>query len=83
MCQTIRTGLRASGVVAGMLVFAAGPLQAQLQNQTQIRPTNDLPNPYERVHPWGELPNPYEPGAYDDRGLSSGPRRNRTATSIC
>ena len=51
MCQTIRTGLRASGVVAGMLVFAAGPLQAQLQDQTQIRPTNDLPNPYERVHP--------------------------------
>ena len=31
-------------------------LQAQLRDQTQISPTNDLPNPYERVYPWGELP---------------------------
>ena len=87
MCQTIRIGLRASGVVAGMLAFAAGPLEAQLQDQTQVRPTNDLPNPYERVHPWGELPDPYEPGAYDDLasfiGAEEGPDGNIYLLSRC
>ena len=50
--------------------------QAQLQDQTRISPTNDLPNPYERVYPWGELPT----GAYDERasfiGAEQGPDGN-------
>ena len=50
MRQTIRTGLVGSTLAAGMLGLAVGPVHAQLQDQTQIRPTNDLPGPYERVH---------------------------------
>ena len=87
MCHTIRTGPLVSALAGGMLVLAAGQVHAQLQDQTQIGPTNDLPNPYERVHPWGALPNRYEPGAYDDRasfiGADEGPDGNIYLLSRC
>ncbi len=87
MRQTIRTALVGSTLAAGMLGLAVGPVHAQLQDQTQIRPTNDLPGPYERVHPWGELPNPYEPGAYAARasfiGADEGPDGNIYLLSRC
>jgi len=38
-------------------------LAAQLQDQSRISPTNDLPNPFQRIHPWGELPT----GLYAER----------------
>ena len=80
MRQTLRTGLVGGAVAACLLGLAVGPVHAQLRDQTQVRPTNDLPGPYERVHPWGELPNPYEPGAYDARasfiGADEGPDGN-------
>ena len=72
-------------IPVGLLLFAmlvGGPalhsrdVAAQLQDQTQISPTNDLPNPYDRVYPWGELPT----GAYDERasfiGAEQGPDGN-------
>ena len=87
MWHTIRTGLLVSALAGGMLVMGAGQVRAQLQDQTRIAPTNDLPNPYERVHPWGALPNPYEPGAYDDRasfiGADEGPDGNIYLLSRC
>ncbi len=87
MRQTIRMGLIGGTVAAGMLGLTVGPVHAQLQDQTQVRPTNDLPDPYERVHPWGELPNPYEPGAYDARasfiGADEGPDGNIYLLSRC
>ena len=66
MRHMIRIQLRVIGLVVVLLPLVPGPLQAQLQDQTQVRPTNDLSNPYTRVHPWGELPNAYVPGAYDE-----------------
>ena len=52
-----------------------------------MAPTNDLPNPYARVHPWGELPDPYVPGAYDERasfiGIDEGPDGNIYLLSRC
>ena len=87
MCHSTRPGFLAVVVAVGMLGLSAGETYAQLQDQTQIRPTNDLPNPYERVHPWGELPNPYEPGAYDERasfiGADEGPDGNIYLLSRC
>ena len=66
---------------------AAAPAQAQLQDQTRVAPTNDLPNPYARVHPWGELPDPYVPGAYNERasfiGVDEGPDGNIYLLSRC
>ena len=52
-----------------------------------MAPTNDLPNPYARVHPWGELPDPYVPGAYNERasfiGAGEGPDGNIYLLSRC
>ena len=78
-------------LAVGMLALAglavAAPAGAQLQDQTRVAPTNDLPNPYARVHPWGELAAPYEPGAYDDRasfiGADEGPDGNIYLLSRC
>lgn len=87
MWHSVRTGL-----LAGVLVMGTGSsaveAAAQLQDQTQIRPTNDLPNPYVRVHPWGELhTGPYDPGAYDERssfmGAGEGPDGNLYFMSRC
>ena len=73
-------------LVAALLALAA-PAHAQLEDQTRIAPTNDLPNPYARVHPWGELPDPYEPGAYNERasfiGADEGPDGNIYLLSRC
>ena len=56
---------------------------AQLEDQTRVGPTNDLPNPYERQWPWGELPD----GAYDERasfiGAEEGPDGNIYLLSRC
>ena len=74
------------GLLAAALL-AAAPAGAQLQDQTRVAPTNDLPNPYARVHPWGELPDPYVPGAYDERasfiGIDEGPDGNIYLLSRC
>ena len=74
-------------VLAAALPALAAPAHAQLADQTRIVPTNDLPNPYARVHPWGELPDPYVPGAYDERasfiGADEGPDGNIYLLSRC
>ncbi len=74
-------------VLAAALLALAAPAHAQLEDQTRIAPTNDLPNPYARVHPWGELPAPYEPGAYNERasfiGADEGPDGNIYLLSRC
>ena len=81
MWPSIRAGFLAVAALAGATLVGAPALQsgeaaAQLQDQTQVSPTNDLPNPYERVHPWGELP----AGLYDERssfiGAEQGPDGN-------
>ncbi len=51
MRDSMRSTL-AVGVLSAALL-AAMPAEAQLQDQTRVAPTNDLPNPYARVHPWG------------------------------
>jgi len=82
MSRSIRAGLMAGAtLIAGAALAAvpalqSGDVMAQLQDQSQISPTNALPNPYERVHPWGELPT----GLYDERssfiGAEQGPDGN-------
>ena len=76
MFRSIRTGLLASAALVGVTALQSGEVVAQLKDQTQISPTNALPNPYERVYPWGELPN----GAYNERaafiGAEEGPDGN-------
>ncbi len=76
-----------AAVLAAALLALAAPARAQLQDQTRLAPTNDLPNPYARVHPWGDLPNPYVPGAYDERasfiGADEGPDGNIYLLSRC
>ena len=83
-----KPAVRVVGLLAVVLwLTIAGLAEAQLQDQTRVAPTNDLPNPYVRVHPWGELPNPYEPGAYDARasfiGADEGPDGNIYLLSRC
>ena len=76
MFRSIRTGLLASATLVGVTALQSGEVVAQLKDQTQVSPTNALPNPYERVHPWGELPT----GPYDERasfiGAEQGPDGN-------
>ena len=76
MQRSIFTGLLAGAVLIAAPTFRSGEAQAQLQDQTRVSPTNDLPNPYDRVQPWGELPN----GSYDERasfiGAEEGPDGN-------
>ena len=76
-----------TGGVLALALVTADPAEAQLQDQTRVAPTNDLPNPYARVHPWGELPDPYQPGAYDERasfiGADQGPDGNIYLLSRC
>ncbi len=88
MARSSVIGLCVGAALVGVLVLDAGQASAQLQDQTQVRPTNDLPNPYDRVHPWGELPTgPYDPGAYDARtsfiGADEGPDGNLYFLSRC
>lgn len=58
-------------------------LAAQLRDQTQVVPTNDLPNPYRRVEPWGDVPT----GAYAERasfiGAEEGPDGNLYVLHRC
>ena len=76
-----------AGMLAAALLAPAAPAHAQVQDQTRMAPTNDLPNPYARVHPWGDLPDPYVPGAYDERasfiGADEGPDGNIYLLSRC
>ena len=73
----------AGAALAGVLLASPGALRAQLQDQTQVEPTNDLPTPYVRVHPWGELPH----GAYAERasfiGAEEGPDGSIYLLSRC
>ena len=76
MWPSIRAGLVIGTSLVGVTALQSGDVGAQLQDQTRISPTNDLPNPYARVYPWGELPT----GAYDERasfiGAEQGPDGN-------
>lgn len=73
--------------IAVTLLLAALPLAAdataQIRDQTQIAPTNELPNPYSRVEPWGDVPT----GAYDERasfiGVEEGPDGNLYVLHRC
>jgi streptogramin lyase len=70
-------------LLAIALSLSAGDGAAQIQDQTQIAPTNDLPNPYARVHPWGAVP----AGSYDERtafiGAEEGPDGNIYLLNRC
>jgi sugar lactone lactonase YvrE len=87
MSSVDRFALMRVVLAAALLAGVVAPVEAQLQDQTRVAPTNDLPNPYARVHPWGELPAPYEPGAYDARasfiGADAGPDGNIYLLSRC
>ncbi|MDE0083853.1 MAG: hypothetical protein OYK82_12470 [Gammaproteobacteria bacterium] len=81
-----------AALVAAIVALATGlfpaPAVGQLMDQTQIQPTNDLPDPYVRVHPWGELhTGPYDAGAYDERssfmGAEEGPDGSLYFMSRC
>ena len=76
MLPSIRAGLVLGTSLVGVAALQSGDVAAQLQDQTQISPTNGLPNPYQRVYPWGELPT----GLYDERasfiGAEQGPDGN-------
>ncbi|MGD8282220.1 MAG: peptidyl-alpha-hydroxyglycine alpha-amidating lyase family protein [Gemmatimonadota bacterium] len=76
-------GANVGAVLAGLLLMGSGEASAQLQDQTRVLPTNDLPNPYERVEPWGEVP----VGAYDERpafiGAEAGPDGNVYLLNRC
>lgn len=82
-----RTASRIGAMLVAVSLLLAGLAGAQLQDQTRVAPTNDLPNPYARVHPWGELPDAYAPGAYDERasfiGADEGPDGNIYLLSRC
>lgn len=81
VARSAAVALARAVAVPPVLVLAAAlaapgvphPARAQLRDQTQIVPTNDLPNPYVRVEPWGEVPR----GGYDERaafiGAEEGP----------
>ncbi len=81
------TPLALTVMLVAVALAAAAPAGAQVQDQTRLAPTNDLPNPYARVHPWGELAAPYVPGAYDERasfiGADEGPDGNIYLLSRC
>jgi len=83
MFRSIRTGLLASAALVGVTALQSGEVVAQLKDQTQVSPTNALPNPYERVYPWGELPT----GPYDERaafiGADPGPDGNMYLLGRC
>ncbi len=59
MNRTMRTTPLVAALTTAFLALGSGQTNAQLPDQTQAAPTNNLPNPYERIHPWGELPHPY------------------------
>jgi sugar lactone lactonase YvrE len=70
-------------VLAALLAMPRPELAAQLRDQSQVVPTNDLPNPYRRVEPWGDLPM----GAYAERasfiGAEEGPDGNLYVLHRC
>jgi sugar lactone lactonase YvrE len=70
-------------VLVSALSLTAAGASAQLLDQTQVLPLNDLPNPYLRVEPWGEVPR----GSYDERtafiGAEEGPDGNLYLLDRC
>jgi sugar lactone lactonase YvrE len=81
--KSLGARLAVGAALFGALLAFPGALDAQLRDQTQVAPTNDLPTPYVRVHPWGELPH----GAYADRasfiGAEEGPDGSIYLLSRC
>ena len=49
MCFPIRSVIAGGVLAATLLAAAAAPAQAQLQDQTRVAPTNDLPNRHSQV----------------------------------
>jgi len=83
MSHSLRTTLlRGSMLGIGIWLHAQGST-AQLLDQTRVAPTNDLPNPYERVEPWGDVPT----GSYSERtafiGAEEGPDGNIYLLNRC
>ena len=58
MCHSTRPGFLAVVVAVGMLGLSAGETYAQLQDQTQIRPTNDSSQPIRAGPPVGRASQP-------------------------
>ena len=83
MARRFPAALVAATCVVAVVPLLPRPLSAQLQNQTRVAPTNDLPNPYVRVHPWGDLP----AGPYAERasfiGAEQGPDGNMYILGRC
>ena len=82
MWSAVRAGaLIVTSVTASVLWAEAGA--AQLPDQTQVTPTNDLPDPYARVEPWGDVPT----GSYGERtafiGAEEGPDGNIYVLNRC
>ena len=72
------------GSMLGVCVWLPAQATAgQLLDQTQVAPTNDLPDPYSRVEPWGDVPT----GSYDERtafiGAEEGPDGNIYVLNRC
>ena len=83
MTKSIGARIAVGTALAGALLTCPAALGAQLRDQTQVAPTNNLPTPYVRVHPWGELPR----AAYDERasfiGAEEGPDGSIYLLSRC
>jgi len=83
MC-TFGSVSRLGAVLLGVAILSRPALAtAQLQDQTLVVPSNDLPNPYLRVEPWGAVPT----GAYGERtafiGAEEGPDGNIYLLNRC
>ena len=53
MRHSMPSTLTAGILAAALLVATAAPAHGQLQDQTRVAPTNDLPNPYAPRAPVG------------------------------
>lgn len=75
---------RVGAVLLGAAILSRpAPAAAQLEDQTLVPPSNDLPNPYLRVEPWGAVPT----GGYEERtafiGAEEGPDGNIYLLNRC
>ena len=83
MRRSVRIWVLTGTALGGALLSPTDGAGLQLQDQTQVVPTNDLPNPYARVEPWGTVPT----GAYAERtafiGAEEGPDGNIYLLNRC
>ncbi|MDH3422187.1 MAG: peptidyl-alpha-hydroxyglycine alpha-amidating lyase family protein [Gemmatimonadota bacterium] len=83
MRRSIRICVLTGIALGGALLMPIDGAGSQLQDQTQVVPTNDLPNPYARMEPWGAVPT----GPYAQRtafiGAEEGPDGNIYLLNRC